>query len=251
MTRLHTLAYDQVDQETSELFATIKRSIGKLPNVYATIGSNSPAVLAHVLGTGATLAKSSLNKREQEAINLAVSEATGCDYCVAAHTMTGKMAGYTVEQTRELRSGSFAEDARIDALVKFALHLVQQRVMLGQLERAAEHVELAAWRLAGHLDDATERATHFGKRQRGAIGMAHGVRRAARKQHQVAGHEWAPLAPHLQHALAGQHHVIGHPARRGLLTGHRPRTGEAAQQVHPPAQTHRCHQRAETVHRPP
>ena len=134
MTRLHTLAFDQADQETAELFGTIKRSIGKLPNVYATIGSNSPAVLAHVLGTGATLAKSSLNKREQEAINLAVSEATGCDYCVAAHTMTGKMAGYTAEQTRELRSGSFAEDARIDALVKFALHLVQQR---GTLDAAA------------------------------------------------------------------------------------------------------------------
>lgn len=134
MTRLHTLAYDQADQETAELFGTIKRNIGKLPNVYATIGSNAPAVLAHVLGTGATLAKSSLGKREQEAINLAVSEATGCDYCVAAHTMTGKLAGYTAEQARELRSGSFAEDARIDALVKFALHLVQQR---GTLDVAA------------------------------------------------------------------------------------------------------------------
>ena len=134
MTRLHTLAHDQADQETAELFGTIKRNIGKLPNVYATIGSNSPAVLAHVLGTGATLAKSSLTKREQEAINLAVSEATGCDYCVAAHTMTGKLAGYSAEQTRELRTGSFAEDARIDALVKFALHLVQQR---GTLDAAA------------------------------------------------------------------------------------------------------------------
>ena len=134
MTRLHTLAHDQADQETAELFGTVKRSLGKLPNLYATIGSNAPAVLAHVLGTSAMLAKSSLSKREQEAINLAVSEATGCDYCVAAHTMTGKLAGYTAEQTRELRTGSFAEDARIDALVKFALHLVQQR---GTLDAAA------------------------------------------------------------------------------------------------------------------
>lgn len=134
MTRLQTFAYDQADQETAELFGTIKRSLGKLPNLYATIGSNSPSILAHVLGTGATLAKSSLSKREQEAINLAVSEATGCDYCVAAHTTTGKLAGYTVEQTRELRSGSFAEDARIDALVKFALHLVRQR---GTLDASA------------------------------------------------------------------------------------------------------------------
>src|SRR5690606_23285680 len=54
--------------------------------------------------------------------------------CVAAHTMTGKMAGYTEEQTRELRNGSFAGDARIDALVKFVLLLVQQR---GTLDVAA------------------------------------------------------------------------------------------------------------------
>ena len=127
MTRLHTVAPDQAGQEATELFGIVKRSIGKVPNLYATIGSNAPAVLAHVLDTGATLAKSSLSKREQEAINLAVSEATGCDYCLAAHTMTGKLAGYTDEQTRELRTGSFAGDARIDALVKFALQLVQQR----------------------------------------------------------------------------------------------------------------------------
>ncbi|EIL91539.1 carboxymuconolactone decarboxylase family protein [Rhodanobacter spathiphylli] len=134
MTRLHTVAPDQAGQEAAELFGIVKRNIGKVPNVYATIGSNAPAVLAHMLDTGATLAKSSLSRREQEAINLAVSEATGCDYCVAAHTMTGKMAGYTAEQTRELRSGAYVEDARIDALVKFALQLVQQR---GTLDAAA------------------------------------------------------------------------------------------------------------------
>ena len=134
MNRLHTLTLDQAEGETAELFASIKRNVGKLPNAYAVIGSNAPNVLANVLHTGATLGKSTLSKREQEAINLSVSEATGCDYCVAAHTFTGKLAGYTAEQTRELRAGSFVEDARIDALVKFALHLVQQR---GTLDAAA------------------------------------------------------------------------------------------------------------------
>ena len=145
MTRLHTVAPDQAGQEAAELFGIVKRNIGKVPNVYATIGSNAPAVLAHMLDTGATLAKSSLSRREQEAINLAVSEATGCDYCLAAHTMTGKMAGYTAEQTRELRSGAYVEDARIDALVKFALQLVQQR---GTLDAAA----VDALRAAGFDD---------------------------------------------------------------------------------------------------
>jgi len=127
MTRLNTPSPDQATGQTAELFASIKRNVGKVPNLYATIGGNTPDVLAHVLSTGATLGRSTLSRREQEAINLAVSEATGCDYCLAAHTMTGKLAGYTAEQTRELRSGGFADDARIDTLVKFALHLVQRR----------------------------------------------------------------------------------------------------------------------------
>lgn len=127
MTRLHTPAIDQATGEAAELFTTVKRNIGKVPNLYATIGGNSPDALAHVLSTGATLGRSTLSRLEQEAINLAVSEATGCDYCLAAHTMTAKMAGYSAEQTRELRAGGFAGDARIDALVKFALNLVKQR----------------------------------------------------------------------------------------------------------------------------
>lgn len=134
MTRLNTPTVDQATGEAAALFAAVKGKLGKVPNLYATIGGNTPDVLAHVLETGATLGRTSLSRIEQEAINLAVSEATGCDYCVAAHTMTGKLAGYSVEQTRELRAGGFAGDARIDTLVKFALGLVQQR---GTLDAAA------------------------------------------------------------------------------------------------------------------
>lgn len=134
MTRLNTPTVDQATGEAAALFASVKSKVGKVPNLYATLGGNSPDVLAHVLNTGATLGRSTLSRLEQEAINLAVSEATGCDYCVAAHTMTGKLAGYSAEQTRELRAGGFAGDARIDALVKFALDLVNQR---GTLDASA------------------------------------------------------------------------------------------------------------------
>jgi len=127
MSRLYTLPADRAVGEAAQLFGTVKASIGKVPNAYASIGSNAPGVLASVLATGSALARSSLNRRELEAINLAVSEASGCDYCVAAHTVTGKMAGFTAEQTRALRAGHFADDARIDALVKFAVALVTTR----------------------------------------------------------------------------------------------------------------------------
>lgn len=145
MNRLPILTIDQAEGETAELFTAIKRSVGKLPNAYATVGSSAPAVLANVLQTNATLGKSTLSKREQEAINLAISEASGCDYCVAAHTFTGKLAGYTDEQARELRAGGFAGDARIDTLVKFVLDLVNTR---GTVDASA----VDAMRAAGFTD---------------------------------------------------------------------------------------------------
>ncbi|WP_313124181.1 carboxymuconolactone decarboxylase family protein [Pseudescherichia sp.] len=126
MSRLTTIQPDNATGQTAELFSAIKRAMGKVPNAYQAIG-NAPDILAQALQHNATLAKSSLSKRELEAINLAVSEASGCDYCLAAHTLTGKMAGYSVEQTEQLRRADYPEDAHIDGLVKFVKALVTTR----------------------------------------------------------------------------------------------------------------------------
>jgi uncharacterized peroxidase-related enzyme len=125
MNRLHTITLQDATGETAQLFSAIKQAVGKVPNAYLTIGSNAPAVLGHVLQTGAVLKQGELSAREQEAINLAVSEASACDYCLAAHSLTGKMAGFNVDQLHELRNGGFSADAKLDALVKFAVRLVK------------------------------------------------------------------------------------------------------------------------------
>lgn len=124
MSRLQTIAVNEATGQTAELFGAIKKAVGKVPNAYATIGTNAPAVLANALGTGQVLKQGTLSGRELEAINLSVSEVSGCDYCLAAHTVTGKMSGYTVEQTQQLRRGSYPDDARTDALVRFAVEIV-------------------------------------------------------------------------------------------------------------------------------
>ncbi|HBD35196.1 MAG TPA: alkylhydroperoxidase, partial [Cupriavidus sp.] len=87
-TRLHTIAVQDATGQTAELFGALRGGIGKVPNAYATIGSNAPAVLAQALQTNAALKKGNLSARELEAINLSVSEHSGCDYCLAAHTLT-------------------------------------------------------------------------------------------------------------------------------------------------------------------
>lgn len=125
MSRLNTVNVADAPEESAALFAAIKKAVGKVPNAYAAIGTSAPNVLAHVLQTGAVLKQGQLSGLELEAINLAVSEASQCDYCLAAHTVTGKMAGYTAEQIQQIRKGGLEGDAKTDALVKFALALVK------------------------------------------------------------------------------------------------------------------------------
>lgn len=128
MSRLHTIDASQATGELAQVFGVIKKSIGKVPNAYATLGSNMPTLLRHALDMGAVLkAEGGLAARELEAINLAISEDSGCDYCVAAHTLTGQSVGLTRAETKLLRDGVFPEDGKIDALIKFCLRLVHTR----------------------------------------------------------------------------------------------------------------------------
>ncbi|EOI3503492.1 carboxymuconolactone decarboxylase family protein [Cronobacter dublinensis] len=145
MSRLHTITEREATGKTAQLFGAIKSSMGKVPNAYLTIGTQSPELLGQMLQLNATLHKGSLSARELEAINLAVSEESGCDYCLAAHTLMAKKAGYTDEQTRELREARFSDDAHINALVQFVQSLVSTRGTV-----AAEHV--TAFREAGFTE---------------------------------------------------------------------------------------------------
>jgi AhpD family alkylhydroperoxidase len=145
MTRLQSKPADQATGETAQLFAVIRKAAGKVPNAYADIGMNSPASLESLLHIDAALAKSSLSRKEVEAIKLAVSEASGCDYCLAAHSMIGKKVGLDDEALRAARHGSGSNDARIDALTSFIRLAVTTRDLL-----PAHAVE--AVRSAGYSD---------------------------------------------------------------------------------------------------
>lgn len=124
MSRLHSPEVSQATGQAAQLFTAIRGAVGMVPNAYAVIGNNSPLALEAMLALDATLAKSSLGKKELEIIKLAVSEVAGCDYCLAAHTLMGKKAGLGREAILALRQGQPSGDARFDALATFARTLV-------------------------------------------------------------------------------------------------------------------------------
>ena len=120
MSRLSAIHPDSATGPAAEVFAAIKKAVGKVPNAYATVGTHSLPALKAILGADAVLGAGSLQKADVEAIKLAVSQLAGCDYCVAAHTLMGKMSGLTPEAMRQVRAGAATGDAKRDALVRFA-----------------------------------------------------------------------------------------------------------------------------------
>jgi uncharacterized peroxidase-related enzyme len=124
MSRLYTQAVTEAGGPTAELFDKIRKSIGKVPNAYATIGSNSPLALETVLNLDGALRKSSLNATEIEVVKLAVSQVAQCDYCLAAHTLAARGTGLGTDAILAVRRGLPSGDDRHDALAAFARSVV-------------------------------------------------------------------------------------------------------------------------------
>jgi uncharacterized peroxidase-related enzyme len=130
---------------TLEVYAQIKKAIGAVPNTYAAIGALGPAALKAMLAADAVLAAGTLTKRDQETIKLVVSSVVGCDYCLAAHSMLGKMAGLKPDELRNIRGGKPTGDNKRDALIRFVS-------LLAETSGTIASEEVAAIRAAGYTD---------------------------------------------------------------------------------------------------
>ncbi len=120
---IEPVVLDKANAEQKKVLEGIKAKMGKIPNIYATM-AHSPSTLGAMLEYSAGLKKGVLGPREIEAIALAVAQANDCDYCLAAHTVIGKMSGLTLEETIESRQGR-SRDPKMDALVKLAAEIVK------------------------------------------------------------------------------------------------------------------------------
>lgn len=115
---------EDVSPNNQSIFDNLKKGLGFIPNLYAYFAKNETA-----LGDYLQLQnrKATLSAKEREVINLVTSQINGCRYCQSAHTVMGKMNGFTEEQIIEIRKGSATFDAKLDALAKFTHSVVQNR----------------------------------------------------------------------------------------------------------------------------
>tara|TARA_B100000780_G_C21122275_1_gene454712 strand:- start:1362 stop:1895 length:534 start_codon:yes stop_codon:yes gene_type:complete len=124
----------EVSEKNQAIFDNLEKGLGFVPNLYAYYAKNETA-----LGDYLALQnrKTNLKAKEKEVVNLVTSQINGCRYCQSAHTVLGKMNGFSDEQVIELRKGSASFNPQLDALVKFTASVVENRGKATEESKAA------------------------------------------------------------------------------------------------------------------
>lgn len=131
---------EEVSASNQAIFDNLKKGFGRVPNLFATLAHSETALAAYMAFQGG---KSSVSGKAREVVNLVVSQVNECEYCLAAHTVVGKMSGFTDEQILELRRGHASFDARFDALARLTKGITQSRGHVDQ--RLVEAFFAAGW----------------------------------------------------------------------------------------------------------
>jgi uncharacterized peroxidase-related enzyme len=114
---------EQVSENNQVIFDNLQKALGFVPNLYATIAYSKNGLEKYLAYQNA---KTSLSNKEKEAVNLIVSQVNNCIYCLSAHTVIGKMNGFSDEQLLDIRKAK-STDPKLDALVKLAAEITQTK----------------------------------------------------------------------------------------------------------------------------
>lgn len=137
---------EEVSPANQANFDALKKSIGMVPNLYATIAYSENGLSRYLAYQAA---KTSLSNKEKEAVNLVVSEVNGCVYCQSAHTVIGKLNGFSEEETIGLREGH-SSNPKLNALVTLAKDITENK---GHVSSATLSAFFAAGYDKGNLVD--------------------------------------------------------------------------------------------------
>lgn len=113
MTKFIVPTKEEVSAENKMIFEQLKNAVGFVPNIYALMAHSKTALGTYLKFENA---ENSFSKKEIELVKLVVSQQNGCQYCLSAHTVFGKMNGLNEDQMLEIRTGAASFDAKLNAL---------------------------------------------------------------------------------------------------------------------------------------
>ncbi|MER7723633.1 carboxymuconolactone decarboxylase family protein [Streptomyces sp. NPDC096323] len=135
MPRIPVHTTDTAPAAGGEILRRLEKRFGRVLNIHGGM-AHSPVVLeTYAAMTGAVAEHGTFDARTREAIALAVGAVDACAYCQAAHTVSAKASGFTLEETVAIRRGAPGDDAKLEALVQIA------REIAGEVGEASD----AAW----------------------------------------------------------------------------------------------------------
>lgn len=114
---------EQVSTNNQAIFDNLQKSLGFVPNLYATLAYSTNGLERFLAYQNA---KTSLSGKEKEAVNLIVSQVNNCIYCQSAHLVLGKMNGFSDEQLLDIRNAK-STNSKLDVLVKLASEITTTR----------------------------------------------------------------------------------------------------------------------------
>lgn len=123
MTTFKVPVREEVSASSQQSFDTLKKALGMVPNLYATLAYSENGLSRFLAYQNAS---TTLSNKEKEAVNLAVSQVNGCKYCLSAHTMLGKLNGFSEEEILLLRKGQ-STIPKLHALVQLAKDLSENK----------------------------------------------------------------------------------------------------------------------------
>ncbi|MCA6108338.1 carboxymuconolactone decarboxylase family protein [Bradyrhizobium cenepequi] len=141
MSRIAIPGRDDAPAESQAILDNVNKMLGFVPNHYRLM-SISPNALGGWAGLMGPVSKT-LDLKTREGIALAVSEANGCDYCLAAHSyVSTNLAKIPPEEIALNRQGR-SSDSKRQAAVAFAKALIETRGKVSDAQFTA--VKDAGW----------------------------------------------------------------------------------------------------------
>ena len=137
MSRIELLTAATAPAASQPVLAQIEGAFGATPNMFRAV-SNSPAALKSMWGSFGALGAGTLDAKLGEQIAVAIADANGCEYCLAAHTALGRKAGATSADMSAAQAGQ-SDDPKTAAALRFASRVVEHRAHIAADDVKALH----------------------------------------------------------------------------------------------------------------
>jgi len=141
MSRIKILSREEVPEASQPVLEKVGKMLGFVPNLHRLMAISPPALTgrAGLMGSLST----TLDVKTRDGIALAVSEADGCNYCLAAHAYIARNLAKVDENEIAINREGRSADPKRQAAIMFAKRLIEAAGKISDEE--FEAVRKAGW----------------------------------------------------------------------------------------------------------